>query len=245
LKNIIVIPMPGLLTGLRATNLYRRLEKEGRLRGDSLGNNTHHLGFNFQPQLDEDYLIQGYKELLQKLFDDRNYYQRCRKLHERLGPTITNARLERQRILALIKSLKRQLFAKGGWEYGKYLLFALLKHPRRFPLAVANAIKLDHFKTITRATLEVDAYHRYVENLYRQFAQRAKKICADYQEMRKVINSIQHESATVISKAERRIDKIHKDFRRDAAEALDDLRRRINSEIERYRNALEMESSVA
>ena len=75
----IVVPMPGLLTALRGTNLYHRLKIEGRLRSESRGNNTHHLGFNFETQQDESFLINGYKNLLQQLFNDKNYYQRCQR----------------------------------------------------------------------------------------------------------------------------------------------------------------------
>ena len=56
----IVIPMVGLLTALRGTDLYKRLELEGRLVSDTTGNNTHSLGFNFKTKLDENFLINGY-----------------------------------------------------------------------------------------------------------------------------------------------------------------------------------------
>src|SRR3989344_4539740 len=70
----IPIAMPGLLTAIRGTDLYERLNDEGRIRGESKGNNTHFLGFNFEPQQDERELLEGYKGLISRLFDPKNYY---------------------------------------------------------------------------------------------------------------------------------------------------------------------------
>ena len=44
----------------KGTKLYKRLQKEGRLREDTLGDNTHRFRFNFQPEMDETILINGY-----------------------------------------------------------------------------------------------------------------------------------------------------------------------------------------
>lgn len=152
----IVVAMPGLLTVLNNTDLYCRLKKEGRLKGESKGNNTHNLSFNFKTLLDEGFLIKEYKNLLRKLNIPKNYYDRCRVLQKNLGPSRLTNRKNLEGILAFGKSLKNLTFAKGGWEYIKYLTETLVKNPEYFSEAVTQAIKWHHFNTITKVTLDED-----------------------------------------------------------------------------------------
>ncbi|MFZ1614528.1 MAG: radical SAM protein, partial [Holophaga sp.] len=56
--------MVGLLTALPNTQLARRLEREGRLIGESEGGNTHDLRINFQPRMNKERLLEGYKRVL-------------------------------------------------------------------------------------------------------------------------------------------------------------------------------------
>ena len=77
----IPIAMVGLLTALRGTNLYSRLEHEGRLLVESSGNNVE-IALNFVPELDRGVLIDGYRNVLASLYgpDLRTYFARCRTL---------------------------------------------------------------------------------------------------------------------------------------------------------------------
>lgn len=233
----IVTPMPGLLIAMRGTRLYKRLQEEGRLRGESHGNNTHQLSFNFEPQMDEKFLIDGYKELLGKLFDDKAYYERCRVLQESLGSHYCVTRKNSlEGAVFLGRSLKKQLFARGGFEYAKYLMETAWKRPYYFPEAVSQAIKLVHFKSITNAMLASDAYKPEVEELYRQFAFRVRRIRTEYGhnflvERKKVADAARR----VINKAERRYHRLHSDFRRNAIDALENLSSRIQSVLEKYK----------
>jgi hypothetical protein len=67
--------MVGLLTALPGTALWRRLDREGRLRraceGDQFGRP------NFAPACDELALLRGYRQVLAALYSDASYYRRC------------------------------------------------------------------------------------------------------------------------------------------------------------------------
>ena len=221
----IVIPMPGLLTALNGTDLYKRLEREGRLRGDSMGNNTHHLGFNFEPKLDEEFLISGYVGLLERLFNPKNYYERCRVLQDRLGKSIGGRKIGWSDVSAFGKSVKRQLFARGGLEYSKHLISAAITSPRQFPKAVTQAIKLDHFGKLTRATSDVYNYREHTESLYRRFRLGAKRIVKRRSDE---IHRLSEIASSILHKAERRYETLHDDFKSDAFEYLESLRNRVN-----------------
>src|SRR5208282_1893362 len=69
--------MVGLLTALPQTRLWHRLKREGRLETESSGNNTD-AALNFEPKMDREFLQKGYRELMQRLYEPRNYYQRIR-----------------------------------------------------------------------------------------------------------------------------------------------------------------------
>lgn len=81
LEFISSLPIPramvGILTALPDTQLWRRLEKEGRLRNDSSGDQFDRP--NFKTALDEETLVAGYRRLLAALYSEENYFARCQR----------------------------------------------------------------------------------------------------------------------------------------------------------------------
>src|SRR3989454_11485880 len=65
-ESAIPLAMVGLLTALPDTQLWRRLEREGRLLLESTGNNTDG-SLNFVPKMDATRLIEGYKMILRAI----------------------------------------------------------------------------------------------------------------------------------------------------------------------------------
>src|SRR5437867_9405033 len=74
----IAMAMEGVLTVLKGTDLYHRMAREGRLRGDTTGNNLD-TQLNFVPEMPEALLKAGYKRVLNTIYDRRlaNYFARC------------------------------------------------------------------------------------------------------------------------------------------------------------------------
>src|SRR6266481_2313305 len=66
-KSAIPLAMVGLLTALPDTQLWRRLEKEGRLLAESTGNNTDG-SLNFIPKMDAARLVEGYQSILRTIY---------------------------------------------------------------------------------------------------------------------------------------------------------------------------------
>ncbi len=233
----IPIAMPGLLTAVRGTDLYERLSKEGRIRGDSTGNNTHLLGFNFIPEQDERTILEGYKGLISNLFDPKNYYARCRTLQENREPRYQHNRASPEGIMAFVKSLGL-LFAPGGLEYARHVFGTAVTNPKQFPEAVTQAIKLSHFKKITDATLEADAYAPEAESLTERFMERASRIYANgKRDIGQRLERISEAGRRVLAKAERKYHKLHQDFRSAAEQALYRLNETVTSTIDNYRKS--------
>src|SRR4029434_1292270 len=73
-ESAIPLAMVGLLTALPDTQLWRRLEREGRLLKESTGNNTDG-SLNFIPRMDTTRLIEGYQRILRTIYSPDEYYQ--------------------------------------------------------------------------------------------------------------------------------------------------------------------------
>jgi radical SAM superfamily enzyme YgiQ (UPF0313 family) len=67
--------MVNLLTALPGTQLWRRLEREGRLRHTASGDSFERP--NFEPVMDERTLLAGYRRLLAALYSPEGYFRRC------------------------------------------------------------------------------------------------------------------------------------------------------------------------
>ncbi len=77
------LAMTGLLTALPGTALWRRLEREGRLRDHSDGDAFARP--NFTPTMPERDLVAGYAELLADLYSPEAYFRRSAAVVDRIG----------------------------------------------------------------------------------------------------------------------------------------------------------------
>jgi len=80
LELIANLPIPramvGVLAAIPGTQLWRRLEREGRLRGSGFAGDQFGRP-NFEPSMDERALLSGYRRLLGALYEPGSYYHRC------------------------------------------------------------------------------------------------------------------------------------------------------------------------
>lgn len=147
----VVTAMVGLLTALPQTRLWQRLKHEGRLEAESSGNNTD-AALNFKPKMNRDFLQNGYRELVKKLYEPRNYYQRIRTFLKHHHPSGPCSHVTCGDVNALLKSL----WMLGVWHRGRvgyWRLFwsTLIRHPRQFPLAIQFAIIGHHFRRVAKS----------------------------------------------------------------------------------------------
>jgi hypothetical protein len=155
----IPVAMVGILTALPATRLYERLVREGRLLQESSGNNTHSFRANFVTRMPAEALSDGYRRLMQTLYDPslRTFFERCRRLLNRLGPNAHYTRTVRwDEIRAFVLAFSTIVRRPWGFQYLRFFTWAVLRHPRRLPEAVRLAIMGFHFHAITRAALATE-----------------------------------------------------------------------------------------
>jgi radical SAM superfamily enzyme YgiQ (UPF0313 family) len=141
--------MVGLLGALPNTALWRRLDKEGRLRGAQSGDQFGRP--NFEPALDERVLLAGYRRLLASLYTAEAFYDRCRRHLESVK--LVPAPLRPGAFPALLRALWGiGLRGPRRRHFWRLVLGALRRGPEIFARAVALAVMGEH---MIRYTAEV------------------------------------------------------------------------------------------
>jgi len=147
-KSGIATAMVGLLQAPPGTRLYERMKKEGRLRGDSSGDNVDGTT-NIIPAMSLDALKEGYKGILQHIYSPEHYYRRIRTFLREYQPPRIRGRIRFSHILALLRSFYRLgLVGQERLHYWKLLLWTQFRRPRLIPEAVMLAICGHHFRKV-------------------------------------------------------------------------------------------------
>jgi radical SAM superfamily enzyme YgiQ (UPF0313 family) len=144
----IPIAMVGLLQALPGTQLYRRLEREGRLLGDANGNNID-CNLSFVPAMSAQRLLEGYRSILQRIYAPDAYYERLRRFLEGHHPA-NRMRRTLSDYLALGRSMVKQgMLGNARASYWRFLLDAATRYRHAFGAAVTLAIMGYHFQAVT------------------------------------------------------------------------------------------------
>ncbi len=126
-ESAIPIAMVGLLQALPGTQLYRRLESEGRLVSDANGNNID-CNLSFIPTMSAQCLLDGYRSILKRIYAPDAYYDRVRRFLERYQPTRTRRSLSEY--IALCRSVVKQgILGDARASYWKSKLSTSWPHP--------------------------------------------------------------------------------------------------------------------
>ena len=92
-KSGIVTAMVGLLQAMPGTKLYQRLKREGRLLGQTTGDNVDGTT-NFIPRMNRETLREGYKSILRHIYAPGPYYQRIRTFLREYHPPKMSSSIE-------------------------------------------------------------------------------------------------------------------------------------------------------
>ena len=225
----IVLAMVGLLNALPNTQLYRRLEKEGRLLEDSTGNNTHDLHLNFTPKMDLKVIIDGYKQIIDHIYSPKAYFERCLNFLRNLHPHQNSSRRVRaEELFAFFMSVTRQSFSSYGRHYLRYLIKALKIEPRMFPEAIRQAIMGYHFFKITQEILAVDNFKNHANWITTKYREKIRDAYASL-DLEKTIGELNIIKNKFIKDLQREYQKIDRDFRHLVEESFQTLEKSLNA----------------
>lgn len=146
-KSGIVTAMVGLLNALPDTKLHARMKREGRLRGDSTGDNVDGT-INFIPRMDTTQLVEGYRRILDRIYAPGPYYQRVRTfLREYKRPRFTFSTVNWRNGLAFTQAcIRLGVIGRERFQYWRLLLWTLFHRPALLNMAVTLSIYGYHFR---------------------------------------------------------------------------------------------------
>jgi radical SAM superfamily enzyme YgiQ (UPF0313 family) len=149
-KSGIVTAMVGLLNALPQTRLYGRLKREGRLTGETTGNNVDGTT-NFVPAMNLESLTEGYRRILRHIYAPGPYYSRLRTFLRRYGASPRPPTLSWRNFAAFARSaLRLGVFGRERWHYWRLLAWTLVRRPEHLETAVTLAIYGHHFRKSCR-----------------------------------------------------------------------------------------------
>jgi radical SAM superfamily enzyme YgiQ (UPF0313 family) len=147
--------MVNLLAAAPGSRLFTRLESEGRLVADGVGDGDTAMNagsLNFIPKMGREALLDGYKALLGRLFAHEPYYQRVLTFlkHHRPNPHIPVRLPTNRDVIAMGKII----FALGVKEPGRRAFWSflgrlVLHHLQQFPIGITLAASGYHFRILT------------------------------------------------------------------------------------------------
>jgi radical SAM superfamily enzyme YgiQ (UPF0313 family) len=174
-RNGIAQSMVGLLAAMPNTDLYRRLEREGRL----VAGGEHHTGdnvnayLNFIPRMSADTLLAGYRRVLTETYSPANYFDRALTLISRLpdmrvsslaGAEPWRRALARSRIKAangpkparIAVEMGRLVFSRWGVHALPFFVKSLAYGILALPLAIQLAFRGRHYASVARRVASVE-----------------------------------------------------------------------------------------
>jgi radical SAM superfamily enzyme YgiQ (UPF0313 family) len=141
----IPLAMVVILSALPGSQLWRRLENEGRLVEDWSGENFGRA--NFRTRMPESVLLDGYRKLLADLYDPDAYFARCLRVLE-LWPSKRPSRFRfpiGYALGTLLRTIWRQgICAPYRGAFWRFVFKALWRAPHLLPRSVAHAVNGEH-----------------------------------------------------------------------------------------------------
>jgi radical SAM superfamily enzyme YgiQ (UPF0313 family) len=152
-QSAIPLAMVGLLNALPDTQLWKRLEREGRLLGNASGNNTE-CSFNFETRMDPNVLIEGYQRIMRTIYSSREYYQRSLDSLHRTAQQFSEP--QHYNRLSALTSLTRIILKLGvldreRTEFWRFITQTLSGHRHRFAESLRMAAMGYHFRKLSDA----------------------------------------------------------------------------------------------
>jgi len=146
----IVTAMVGLLQAMPGTKLYTRLDRQGRLLGDTTGDNVDGTT-NFVSRMNRETLRQGYQSLIEYIYSPGPYYRRIRTFLLEYRRPMISASFNWRSLMAFVHAnVRLGILGRERFHYWGLLLWTFLRRPSHLSLAVTLSIYGHHFRRICR-----------------------------------------------------------------------------------------------
>lgn len=152
----IITAMVGLLQAPYGTQLFQKLQTEGRIidgmSGDNADGNT-----NIVTMLDPVLLKNGYRKLMRDLYSPEPFYRRIRTFLAIYNPQKSDVTISFTEISALLKTIWFMgITGPDRVEYWKLIIWVLTRMPNKFPMAITLTVYGYHFRQVAKLHLNHD-----------------------------------------------------------------------------------------
>lgn len=146
------LAMIGILTALPGTQLWRRLEREGRLRDTSDGDAFARP--NFETAMGDVALLEGYAELMRDVYSPGRYYARCTAVVERIGKPIATSRVTIDDLVITARAVARiGILSARRKHFWRLLARATTRGSHALRRAITFAVQGEHLIEYTEHTV--------------------------------------------------------------------------------------------
>jgi radical SAM superfamily enzyme YgiQ (UPF0313 family) len=153
-QNGVVMAMVGILQAPSGTELFKRLQREGRIRGEYCANNVAD-DTNVVTRMDRETLRTNYRALVKALYEPKNYYDRVRNLLAQFKEPIEKPLLTKDIVLAVLRCFFWLGLIRGGRSHFWRIFWWVCLHKRD---SIHNFLGLAilgyHFRKIHEDLLE-------------------------------------------------------------------------------------------
>ncbi|MDD2709730.1 MAG: DUF4070 domain-containing protein [Verrucomicrobiae bacterium] len=144
----IVTAMVGVLQAPPGTRLHDRMQREGRLVGQTTGDNSDGTT-NIIPRMNGESLRQGYHKIMRHLYSPRNYYRRIKTFLRHYRMPKFDPPLGWDQCMAFGRTVFHLgICGQERFQYWGLLAWTLARRPRLLPLAVTLSIYGHHFRKV-------------------------------------------------------------------------------------------------
>ncbi|MFC1833194.1 B12-binding domain-containing radical SAM protein [Thermodesulfobacteriota bacterium] len=140
-----------LLQAGPGTDMWKRLEREGRLLenpiDDNLGSQT--AGMNFIPTRPESEIVDEFVDLYNQLYEPASYMERCYSYYtsmENPPPKKRDARITISELKAVLRVIWRQgIVRPSRWLFWKYVIAFVLNCPQQITRYFSTFVLAEHY----------------------------------------------------------------------------------------------------
>jgi len=148
-KSGIVTAMVGLLQAPIGTELYERMEREGRLKAQDYSGDNVDGETNIVPVMEPGKLKKGYRKILDSIYSAKGFTDRVITFLKTYQPRRHPVTLEFQEVMALFRSIwEIGIKSKDRLQYWRLFFWSLFNDIRKFPLAITFSIYGYHFRRV-------------------------------------------------------------------------------------------------
>jgi radical SAM superfamily enzyme YgiQ (UPF0313 family) len=240
-QNAIPKAMIGFLNALPGTLLYHRLKTEGRILKASIGNNTHCMTTNFKTIMDPNRLKEGYKRILACIYDFnlKNYFERCNHFLDNIEYTgYFQRKIHVKELKIFFRSIRGQVFTPYGFQYLKFVLRSIIKHPNIFGEAISLCITGHHFYTITQQALKTEKIALVLDEKYHYFCdlvnQYSEAMMNNSKENYQYLVELLKEKVKILKQMQHTVNKIHTDYRYELSQKYIEHSRKMREKLKSF-----------